>query len=83
MEIQALVIRRVGGLEDISARGRAFHAVIRRVGGLEEDDAINGQSLVVIRRVGGLEASNVPSSVAGWSYPPCRRLRSSGRRVTP
>ena len=48
-----LVIRRVGGLEDIIPRDSYARPVIRRVGGLEELAALDSMLLAVIRRVGG------------------------------
>ncbi len=51
----ALVVRRVGGLED-GTDGRAEPAtVVRRVGGLEVLVLLIWLSLPVVRRVGGLE----------------------------
>ena len=54
-ELTLVVIRRVGGLEEI-APGREFQEhVIRRVGGLEGSGHDGGAVRDVIRRVGGLE----------------------------
>ena len=49
------VIRRVGGLEEYSARRLISVPVIRRVGGLEVIVEPRLPVLEVIRRVGGLE----------------------------
>lgn len=51
----ALVVRRVGGLEVLSARLRRLPEVVRRVGGLEVLVLLIWLSLPVVRRVGGLE----------------------------
>lgn len=51
----ALVLRRVGGLEDeCDTRGDA-EQVLRRVGGLEVTQKIYDAGGTVLRRVGGLE----------------------------
>ena len=50
------VIRRVGGLEEYSARRLISVPVIRRVGGLEDRAPNKSDIAKVIRRVGGLEA---------------------------
>ena len=50
-----MVIRRVGGLEDMPQCHQVGHEVIRRVGGLEVFTDARSASSSVIRRVGGLE----------------------------
>ena len=51
----ALVIHRVGGLEEYGARIRQKPEVIHRVGGLEDTDRGSQTHFCVIHRVGGLE----------------------------
>ena len=51
----ALVVRRVGGLEEAVHAGRSFSEVVRRVGGLEVILPIKQSDPPVVRRVGGLE----------------------------
>ena len=58
----ALVVRRVGGLEDSPAVQKAVDRVVRRVGGLEESRDSRARHRVVVRRVGGLE--DTPGTVA-------------------
>lgn len=51
----ALVVRRVGGLEDPSTQCIWRELVVRRVGGLEDTGRTCRQGHQVVRRVGGLE----------------------------
>lgn len=51
----ALVVRRVGGLEDQNPCEHLFAHVVRRVGGLEERREVVRRAGRVVRRVGGLE----------------------------
>ena len=55
----ALVVRRVGGLEVLSARLRRLPEVVRRVGGLEVYGLPGVDDGLVVRRVGGLEAPEI------------------------
>ena len=51
----ALVVRRVGGLEDRLPDCAPDNGVVRRVGGLEDLEKDARAPLIVVRRVGGLE----------------------------
>ena len=53
----ALVVRRVGGLEETDIESRLASIVVRRVGGLEDSPAVQKAVDRVVRRVGGLEES--------------------------
>ena len=61
-----MVIRRVGGLEDMPQCHQVGHEVIRRVGDLEVLARTDGIRHYVIRRVGGLDCQKLrPHSAAG------------------
>lgn len=51
----ALVVRRVGGLEEMLLESGSHTDVVRRVGGLEVRRGLRPPASGVVRRVGGLE----------------------------
>ena len=55
----ALVIHRVGGLEDKASLAKEMDQVIHRVGGLEGVVTTGGVLEDVIHRVGGLEVQKI------------------------
>ena len=52
------VLRRIGGLEMLTAMQSASTPVLRRIGGLEKYVLPFTQWLNVLRRIGGLEMGN-------------------------
>lgn len=73
----ALVVRRVGGLEDRDVITRRNGPVVRRVGGLEVSGGGPTLATYVVRRVGGLEGLIEESFI--MRFPFLTRRRWNGR----